>query len=287
MTGADALPKRRVEAARFSVLGAPITLYSHEPRALAAFRKLYGRMPEADHSPDAPDALQVEIRGREGAWEARAVEIEEHPRKTLGRALQSAETSCCNFALRAARELVTVHAATVRFGDGLALITGDSGAGKTTLTLTLAARGRPIDGDDVAMLDPETGLVHGLPRCFHLDDRSIELLADQGLDVRAKESLKNFFTPADVGDAGMEARPVRALFMLRSADLAEPQVRRRPLAEAVALLDGQTGPRYRPSSQLFQDFSRMLAGADFFEVRRGPLGATADQIGEIMGELGP
>jgi hypothetical protein len=107
------------------------------------------------------------------------------------------------------------------------------------------------------------------------------------LDVREKETLPGFLTPTDVGDAGMKARPVRALFLLRPSDLGAPSVSQGPLSEAVALLDGQTGPRYRPSTQLFHDFSRMLAGAAFFEVRRSRLDATADRVSELMEELGP
>jgi len=279
------------EIARFSVLKSPITIRSSERLALEAFRRLYTLMPEASHDPDAEEAHQVEIFEREGGsetpWDARAFDLPERPGTTLGGALQRAEASCCNFAIRSARELITVHAATIQSGDGLVLVTGDSGAGKTTLTLTLAARGHPIDGDDIAMLDPKTGLVHALPRCFHLDRRSIELLLDQGLDVQAKESLPDFLTPIDVGDAGMKARPVRALIILRPSGQGVPTVSRRPLSEAVVTLDKQTGPRYRPSTELFRHFSRMLAGAAFLEVRRGELDATARLVGELIEELGP
>lgn len=271
----------------FSVLNAPIAIRSAEPRVLAAFRRLYCRLPEA--SPQAA-GHQVEILAHEEdsetPWQTIAADLPERRQATLGGALRQAEASCCIHAIRAARELITIHAATVVFESGLALITGDSGAGKTTLTLALAARGRPVDGDDVTVVDPETGLVCGLPRCFHLDERSIGLLLDEGLDVRAREVCEGFLTPSDVGDAGVRARPVRALFLLRPGDGARPEVSRRPLSEAVALLDGQTGPRYRPSTELFQHFSRLLGDASFFEIRRGELGSTADRIVEVMGDIG-
>ncbi len=288
MSALDTAFEPEAGVGRFSVLNAPITIRSSEPSVLAAFRRLYALMPEASHVADAEDVHQVEIfeRADGDCWDARADGMPERPGTTLGGALQRAEASCCNFAIRSARDLITVHAATIQSGEGLVLITGDSGAGKTTLTLTLAARGNAIDGDDIAMLNPETGLVCGLPRCFHLDDRSIELLHDQGLDVAAKESLPGFLTPTDLGDAGMKPRPVKALILLRPSDQSEPTVTRRPLSEAVITLDEQTGPRYRPSTEFYRHFARMLGGAAFFEVRRGLLDATATLVGKLIEEVG-
>lgn len=273
---------------KFSVLGQPVALRSNFEQAHEAFRNLYRRDPgrTSDASPYMVDVVQLAGAGAND-WEAIAANLPARREPTLGDALQRAEAAFCIHALQYATDRVGLHAATIQFGDKLALISGDSGAGKTTLTLALSARGRSLDGDDVATLDPESGLVQGLPRCFHLDDASIAMLLEQGLDVRQKEGFPGFLTPADVGDAGMRPREVAAVFFLRADSLAEPRLTQMTLAEAVVEMEGQSGPRHRPSSELYRLIARMLQRASCFDLRRGPLSATADLIEETMRGVQP
>ena len=63
-------------------------------------------------------------------------------------------------------QLVCFHASTVRFKDGLAAFVGDSGMGKSSLSLHLAAAGHAFFGDDQLALDlgqdPPAGVCLGL-----------------------------------------------------------------------------------------------------------------------------
>ncbi|WP_267394936.1 MULTISPECIES: HprK-related kinase A [unclassified Sphingomonas] len=71
------------------------------------------------------------------------------------------------------RRYLLLHASVVE-RDGLALVmSGESGAGKSTLATLLAARGWRFMGDEFALIDPATGLVHAFPRLISLKNQAI------------------------------------------------------------------------------------------------------------------
>ena len=66
------------------------------------------------------------------------------------------------------RRYLLLHASVVE-RDGQALVmTGLSGAGKSTLATLLSVRGWRLMGDEFALLDPATGLIHAFPRLVSL-----------------------------------------------------------------------------------------------------------------------
>ncbi len=72
-----------------------------------------------------------------------------------------------------ARRYLLLHASAVERDGRALLMTGVSGAGKSTLASLLAARGWRFMGDEFALLDPATGLVHAFPRLISLKNASI------------------------------------------------------------------------------------------------------------------
>ncbi len=71
------------------------------------------------------------------------------------------------------RRYLLLHASTVE-RDGRALVmTGMSGSGKSTLSALLMARGWRFMGDEFALLDPASGLLHPFPRLVSLKNASI------------------------------------------------------------------------------------------------------------------
>lgn len=73
----------------------------------------------------------------------------------------------------AQRRYLLLHASCVERDGRAVLMTGVSGAGKSTLAALMMARGWRLMGDEFALVDPETGLVHGFPRLISLKNQSV------------------------------------------------------------------------------------------------------------------
>jgi HprK-related kinase A len=74
------------------------------------------------------------------------------------------------------KRYLLLHAATVE-KDGQALImTGESGAGKSTLAALLGERGWRLMGDEFALLDMASGLLHPFPRAISLKNIAIRVM---------------------------------------------------------------------------------------------------------------
>jgi HprK-related kinase A len=76
----------------------------------------------------------------------------------------------------AQRRYLLLHASCVERAGRAVLMTGISGAGKSTLAALMTARGWRLMGDEFALVDPETGLVHGFPRLVSLKNDSVAVV---------------------------------------------------------------------------------------------------------------
>ena len=74
------------------------------------------------------------------------------------------------------RRYLLLHASAAERDGKALLMTGMSGAGKSTLAALLMARGWRLMGDEFALLDPATGLVHGFPRLISLKNEAIPVV---------------------------------------------------------------------------------------------------------------
>lgn len=82
------------------------------------------------------------------------------------------------------RRFLLLHAATVERDGRAIVLTGESGAGKSTLAALLATRGWRLMGDEFALLDPETGLLHAFPRLVSLKNAAIDVVRAALPDAR-------------------------------------------------------------------------------------------------------
>ena len=73
------------------------------------------------------------------------------------------------------RRYLLLHAAVVEREGGALILTGESGAGKSTLAALLGERGWRLMGDEFALVDPATGLLHAFPRVVSLKNEAIDL----------------------------------------------------------------------------------------------------------------
>ena len=75
-----------------------------------------------------------------------------------------------------ARRYLLLHASAVERDGKALLMTGASGAGKSTLAALLMARGWRLMGDEFALVDPATGLIHGFPRLISLKNEAVPVV---------------------------------------------------------------------------------------------------------------
>ena len=76
----------------------------------------------------------------------------------------------------AQRRYLLLHASAVERDGRALLMTGESGAGKSTLAALLMTRGWRLMGDEFALLDPASGLVHAFPRLISLKNAAIGVM---------------------------------------------------------------------------------------------------------------
>ena len=153
----------------------------------------------ADVATAVPFRLEVRRTDESRRWEAYLGDQLLVSRPSLGAALYGLEVEICLRVIASRPDLIMLHGATVLAAGGAAFLSGPSGAGKSTLALALAARGYRIGGNDVALLEPCTGVIQPLPHCFHLDARSRRLLRREGLPMPAEAIRHNFLTATDLG----------------------------------------------------------------------------------------
>jgi HprK-related kinase A len=108
------------------------------------------------------------------------------------------------------RRYLLLHASAVE-KDGRALVmTGESGAGKSTLAALLMARGWRLMGDEFALLDPATGMLHGFPRLISLKNEAIGVMESALPDARWGPLLAG--TPkGDIRHLVPDARAIAAM----------------------------------------------------------------------------
>ena len=74
------------------------------------------------------------------------------------------------------RRFLLLHASSVERDGRVLIMTGESGSGKSTLSAMLGQRGWRFLGDEFALIDPVSGLVHPFPRPISLKNASISEL---------------------------------------------------------------------------------------------------------------
>ena len=106
------------------------------------------------------------------------------------------------------RHWLLLHASAVERDGRALLMTGLSGAGKSTLAALLMAKGWRLMGDEFALVDPATGLVHGFPRLVSLKNEAVPVV--EAARPRARfgpvlDGTPNHGANSDDGSAAMRA----------------------------------------------------------------------------------
>ena len=129
---------------------------------------------------------------------------------------------------------VMLHAACGRLSGPLGsrrfLLIGDSGTGKTTLTLQLAALGVAVEGDEIAVVMP--GGIAALPRRFHVKSRSLTELPWLPPGSERQPFYENYpgsyvfaVSPRSLGyDWEIRYGPIDAVFYLEANHGGQPRL---------------------------------------------------------------
>lgn len=131
------------------------------------------------------------------------------------------------------RRYLLLHASAVERDGKALLMTGESGAGKSTLAALLMTRGWRLLGDEFALLDPATGMIHGFPRLISLKNDAIGVMEREArggrwgplLEGTPKGTIRHLVPDAQ-SIAAMEepAKPALVLFPSFGFEAAEREV---------------------------------------------------------------
>ena len=265
---------------RFTLLGYRFRFRTNAARAEALLSTLY----QDDRSPAAGgDLYELHGPSGEGAeWRVSLRTSAPHTYATFGAAMNAIEASIVDALARCDTGRHVIHAATVYAPHGDLLLTGESGAGKTTLSLALTARGLRVGGDDTATLDPVTNTVLPVPRCFHIDERSATLLAQAGVRLPADALEDAFVTPAHLGVVQPPPARIRFVFLLERERLAAPRIVPDTQAHMIATLLMQTGRGHFSDQEALEALSRLTSDCQCFRLWSASLMTTTDEIVQLV-----
>lgn len=186
-------------------------------------------------------------------------------------------------------QFLTLHSAVVE-KDGRALILpAPSGSGKSTLCAGLAFRGWRLLSDELALIDPATGLLSPLPRPISLKNQSIAVIRahapEAAFSPEVADTLKGTVAharpPADaVALADQRARP-RWVVLPRYVAGAPARLERLPRARAfMTLIDNAFNYNVHGRAG-FATLAALVDGCDCYEFSYGHLDeavATFDRL---------
>lgn len=219
---------------RLRLLDSIVEIHTEDGDAAALLELLWSPMTTAETGQPAREYTIARDEG--GGWIATADDSVEAVHETLWGltdALRYAMLELCEQRLEG---FVTLHAAAVARGDDLVLLAGESGAGKTTLTLALLDAGWTYLSDDLAPVSVATGLVHPFPKPLGVKDAPAWERVRSAFDsIALGPPTGSFLVPASHWVVGTEASRPSALLFPRFSAGTPLEVERLSAARAAAL----------------------------------------------------
>lgn len=258
-------PRAGQRTLTFEVLGFRFTVVADSATAAAALRRLYGDEAAAAH-PDTLPVFQLCAEDTARRWRLWVPGAAPQAHPSLTGALRHLDYEVCCRTMAQRTDLLWLHGALLQTSDGGVLISGPSGAGKSTLTLGLLALGYPVGGDDVAFVEPASGLVRAFPRFLHTDRRGRRLLHQAGWWPRAARCRAGALLPSRLGTA---IGPVRAILFKEPPVNDPPHLTPIPQAEAAVRLLPQARAGGLPRAAVIAALQRLAAGAACLRVSGG------------------
>ncbi len=263
---------------RLSVGGRVVDIHVEHRQDREAVRAITGGFAAAD-TRQATDVRCVVARDVQERWLVTLDDRIRHEAVTLDGALLALEWQIVSDILARKMDRFHLHGAALADpSDAMSiLVLGESGVGKTTLTLALMAKGFRPYADDVVLLDPKTLIPERFPRAFHVDDTTRTLVAP--LFGSAPWELpglpRGYLLPAEWATS---ARPVGAIVFPKGHDRVDPQLVELSVADAAhTLLSFTTTLDHAPAVAL-RTAARLTASARSYALYGGLLAATVDLV---------
>lgn len=267
---------------RVRIGGRRIAVHASDNDDAAAARAVLAAFDD-DPGPESPDLAITMARTPTGLWAVGPGDAVTHQSATRDGALLSLEFLLVSDVLTHRTDRFHLHGAALVDPSGtiVVLILGESGAGKTTLTLSLMGGGfRPL-ADDVILLDPATLCPDRFPRAFHVDDRTRRLIDPlfAGREWETPGLPPGYCLPLSWAEA---SRPVGVVVLPAGHGFAEPLLTRLSLADtAMALLSGTTSLDRVPRLAL-RAAARIAAAAPCFSLRAGAPADNVDLVSQAV-----
>jgi hypothetical protein len=278
----------------FEIVGVPVAVSSSLPIVIDIVEKTY----TAFSAPRAsqPNPYSIEVGERDGAIvigdsDGGSASAETGPEATIAVLNLIVQRVVGELAVRG---LHAVHAASLATSQGGVIISGRSGAGKTTLALGLLTRGLRILSDEFAVVGPEAESVLPYRRSLHIRPGTPELVPQLAfLLERPRDQLGGgsewSLSPAELDEVfpGCLGGPVAPMHVL----LVEPRregaaSRLEPLASGVAAVE-----LTRAAAAAATDFATVLARMSLLagktrcaRLHPGSLESSLDLIIDWLGE---
>ena len=266
----------------YDLLGSRVAVAIPDPAARAAARLILGGFqPEGDDASE-PVAWYALTLNAEGVWQMRASDDSLHPAADLSVALALLEWQLVTDALARRNDVVHLHGAALAVpgrAESL-LVIGDSGCGKTTLTLGLMLRGFTPFGDDVILLEPDSLAARPVRRAFHIEAGTRAILEALSVPTtwRLDDAPAGYFRPP-----GWATTPAPARYVLfpELAPGSVPCLTRLSPVEAAPLLLARAGSLERASRQTLATVARLTAEATCYRLVAGDLTETVSLVSAL------
>lgn len=260
-------PRAGLRTLTFDVLGYRFAVVTDSSAAAASLRRLYGDEVTGAHPGTLPVfTLRANGDGVARGWQLQAPESSPEAHAALARALRRLDYEVCCRVMKRRTDLLWLHGALLHTTDGSVLISGPSEAGKSTLTLGLMALGYPVGGDDVAVVEPRSGVLRAFPRFLHTDLRGRRLLRRVGCWPQPPGRRVGALLPSQPG-ARLESP--RVILLKEPPAAGPPLLISVPQAEAVVCLIRRVQAGGLSHTTVIAALQRLVAGAACYRVSGG------------------
>jgi HprK-related kinase A len=186
-------------------------------------------------------------------------------------------------------QYLLLHSAVVDWGGQSLLLSGQPGAGKSTLTAGLLMHGWRLLSDELAVVDPATRRLHALPRPVGLKEASIAIvralwpeaaIGPATADTR-KGTVAHLRPPRESVRRAQETSVARWVVFPRFVANAEVRLQQVSRADALLRLGREAFNYSMLGEEAFHTLAAMLDGCECIEVEFGQLTEAIDAITEL------